>query len=463
MKFTKTQLRGVVIVDPVVFGDNRGYFMETYNEGEFNANGIFNRFVQDNQSFSAYKGVLRGLHFQNNPHAQAKLVRCNKGAILDVAVDIKKGSSTYLKYVAVELSAENKRMLMVPKGYAHGFVTLTDDVEVIYKVDSLYNKETDRSIRFDDPAIGVEWGIENPILSAKDSNSSRLCDSDCNFALKVLVTGVKGQLGYDVVKRCKELGYNVVGADIDDFDITDEEAAFKYITECNPDAVVHCAAYTAVDNAENDVERCTKINETGTENIAKAVKAIDAAMVYISTDYVYGGEGEEAYTTDSSLQPLNAYGVSKLAGEKAAAKHVDKLFIVRTSWVFGLNGNNFVKTMLRLAKERDELNIVADQIGSPTYTPDLARLIVDMISTDKYGVYHGTNENYCSWYEFATEIFRQAGVNIKVNPILSEQYVTAAKRPKNSRLDKTCLDKSGFERLPSWQDALRRYLEEIKQ
>lgn len=462
MKFTKTNLRGVVIVDPVVFGDNRGYFMETYNQGEFHCNGIFNEFVQDNQSFSSQKGILRGLHFQNEPHAQAKLVRCNKGAILDVAVDIKKGSSTYLKYVAVELSGENKRMLMIPRGYAHGFLTLTDDVEVIYKADNLYNKESDRSVRFNDPAISLDWGVENPILSAKDANNKNLNETDSNAAIKVLVTGVKGQLGYDVVKRCKELGYFVVGADIEDFDITNELETYKFITNCNPDVVVHCAAYTAVDKAESDMERCTKINELGTENIAKAVKAIDSCMVYVSTDYVYPGQGDLPYTTESELKPLNVYGASKLAGEKAAAKILDKLFIVRTSWVFGINGNNFVKTMLRLASERDELNVVADQVGSPTYTPDLARVIVDMISTDKYGVYHATNENYCSWYEFALEIFKQAGIKITVNPTTTDKFVTAAKRPKNSRLDKTCLDNASFERLPTWQDALKRFLEELK-
>jgi dTDP-4-dehydrorhamnose reductase/dTDP-4-dehydrorhamnose 3,5-epimerase len=462
MKFTKTKLRGVVIVDPIVYGDNRGYFMETYNEGEFKSNFINYNFVQDNQSFSSQKGIIRGLHFQKDPHAQAKLMRCNKGSIIDVAVDIRKGSSTYLQSVAVELNSENKRMLMIPRGFAHGFVTLTDDVEVVYKVDNLYNKECDRSLRYNDPSINFNWGVEKPILSAKDTLNCNLIDSDCNFTIKVLVTGVKGQLGYDVVKRCESLGFNVVGVDIDNFDITDCEATAKYIVDCNPDVVVHCAAYTAVDKAESDREKCFRINELGTENIAKAVKNIDASMVYISSDYVYGGIGDTAYTPDSKLAPLNVYGESKLAGEVVAAKHLDKLFIIRTSWVFGLNGNNFIKTMLKLASERDELNVVADQIGSPTYTPDLAKLIVDMIQTEKYGTYHASNENYCSWYEFANEIFKFAGKNIKVNKATTESYITPAKRPKNSRLDKTCLDKAGFERLPSWQNAMERYIKELQ-
>lgn len=462
MQFTKTKLRGVVIVDPIKYGDNRGYFMEVYNEDEFEKNNLSYKFVQDNQSFSSQKGIIRGLHFQNEPYAQAKLVRCNKGKIVDVAVDIKKGSPTYLQSVAVELSEENKRMLMIPRGYAHGFITLTDDVEVMYKVDNLYNKQCDRSIRYNDKDINFDWKQENPILSAKDKENCCIKDSDCNFTIKVLVTGVNGQLGYDVVKRLGELGLEAKGVDINDFDITDEVHVFEYIKKYNPDVVVHCAAYTAVDKAENDREKCFLINQKGTENIAKAVKAIDASMVYISTDYVYNGEGIEPHFTNSEVQPVNAYGQSKLEGEKAAKKHLDKLFIVRTSWVFGKNGNNFVKTMLRLSGEKDKLSVVSDQIGSPTYTVDLAKLICDMIQTEKYGTYHGTNSGYCSWFDFAKKILELSEKSTEVIAIDSEGYKTVAKRPKNSRMDSGCLEQAGFEVLPQWEDALKRYLKEIK-
>lgn len=462
MQFIKTKLRGVIIVDPIKHGDNRGYFMEVYNESEFEKNNLYYKFVQDNQSFSSQKGTLRGLHFQNQPYAQAKLMRCNKGKIIDVAVDIKKGSATYLQTVAVELSEDNKRMLMIPKGYAHGFVTIEDDVEVIYKVDNFYNKDCDRGIRYDDPEINFNWLEENPILSAKDIGSCHIKNSDCNFTIKVLVTGVNGQLGYDVVKRLSELGLEAKGVDINDFDITDERQVFNYIKNYNPDVVVHCAAYTAVDKAENDEEKCFLINKNGTENIAKAVKAIDASMVYISTDYVYGDGGNTPHSVDSKLLPLNVYGKSKLAGERAAAFHVEKLFIVRTSWVFGKNGNNFVKTMLRLSGEKDNIEVVADQIGSPTYTVDLAKLICEMIQTEKYGIYHGTNCGYCSWYDFAKKIFDMTGKTTQVTATDSESYKTAAKRPQNSRMDNKCLTLAGFEVLPHWESALERYIKEIE-
>ena len=250
MNFIKTKLRGCYIVEPVAFGDNRGWFMETYSKGEFDKAGLMYDFVQDNQSFSKQKGILRGLHFQKNPMAQAKLVRCTKGSILDVAVDLRRGSDTYLQYVAVELSEENKKQLMIPRGFAHGFVTLTEDVMVQYKVDNLYSKENDRGIQFNDPSINVEWGITDPILSVKDTTSPNLCDSDEDFTIKVLVTGVKGQLGYDVIKRLQAAGYECLGVDIDDFDITDEKATYDYIVKYNNDVVAHCSAWTEVDKDE---------------------------------------------------------------------------------------------------------------------------------------------------------------------------------------------------------------------
>lgn len=463
MNIIDTKLRGVKIVEPVVHGDNRGWFMETYNEGEFLKHGLRYQFVQDNQSFSAQKGILRGLHFQNEPCAQAKLVRCTQGAILDVAVDIRKGSATYLQYVAVELSAENKKQLMIPRGFAHGFVTLTGDVMVQYKVDNLYSKEHDRGIRYCDPSIGVPWGIEDPILSVKDTTSPLLKDSDANFTVKVLVTGVNGQLGYDVIKRLNAEGIACKGVDMSDFDITDEKQTFDYIVNENPDVVVHCAAYTAVDRAESDEEKCRLVNEIGSENIAKACKAIDAAMVYISTDYVYAGTGEEPFKPTDPVAPLSVYGKTKFAGEEACRRYLDKLFVVRTSWVFGKNGNNFVKTMLRLGKERGELSVVNDQIGSPTYTVDLADFIVYILQTDKFGTYHCSNEGYCSWNDFAKEIFRVAGMEVKVNDVATKDYKTAAVRPLNSRLDKQCLKDCGYGVMPSWQDALKRYIKETEQ
>ena len=227
------------------------------------------------------------------------------------------------------------------------------------------------------------------------------------------------------------------------------------------EAVIHCAAYTAVDAAEDQVELCRKINAEGTENIAKVCKELDIKMMYISTDYVFDGEGTRPWEPDDERHPLNVYGLTKYEGELAVEKHLDKFFTIRIAWVFGVNGKNFIKTMLKLSETHDELNVVDDQIGSPTYTYDLAVLLVDMIETEKYGRYHATNEGLCSWYEFACEIFRQAGRDVKVNPVSSDEFPTKAKRPHNSRMDKSKLTENGFTPLPAWQDALKRYLEII--
>lgn len=281
--------------------------------------------------------------------------------------------------------------------------------------------------------------------------------------MKVLVTGVKGQLGYDVVNELKKNNLEAVGVDIEEMDITDKEAVDKVITEANVDAVIHCAAYTAVDAAEDNMELCRKVNADGTRNIAEVCKKLDIKMMYISTDYVFDGEGERPWEPDDEREPLNAYGVSKYEGELAIEDNLSKYFIVRIAWVFGVNGKNFIKTMLNLGKTHDTITVVSDQIGSPTYTYDLAVLLVQMIQSDKYGIYHATNEGLCSWYEFAKEIFKQAGMdNVNVTPVSSEEYKAKAKRPHNSRMNKDKLEKNGFDRLPTWQDALKRYLKEIE-
>ena len=281
--------------------------------------------------------------------------------------------------------------------------------------------------------------------------------------MRVLVTGVKGQLGYDVVNEMKKRGIEPVGVDVEEMDITDKAACDKVITEANVDAVIHCAAYTAVDAAEDNVEICMKVNAEGTRNIAEVCKKLDIKMMYISTDYVFDGQGERPWEPDDERNPLNVYGQSKYEGELAVEELVEKFFTVRIAWVFGVNGKNFIKTMLRIGKERGAATVVCDQIGSPTYTYDLARLLVDMIQTDKYGRYHATNEGLCSWYEFACEIFRAAGMDeVKVTPVPSSEYpASKAKRPMNSRISKQKLSDNGFERLPQWQDAVARYLKEI--
>ena len=276
--------------------------------------------------------------------------------------------------------------------------------------------------------------------------------------MKVLVTGVKGQLGYDVVNELEKRNIEVIGVDIDEMDITDAKSVDDVITGANVDAVIHCAAYTAVDAAEDNIEVCRKVNADGTQNIANVCKKLDIKMVYISTDYVFDGEGTRPWEPDDKQNPLNVYGQTKYEGELAVCNTLEKFFIVRIAWVFGINGKNFIKTMLNLGRTRDSLTVVNDQFGSPTYTYDLARLLVDMILTDKYGFYHATNEGICTWYEFACEIFKTAGMNVKVSPVSAAEYPAKAKRPSNSRMNKDKLDANGFERLPSWQDALKRYI-----
>ncbi len=461
MTITKTEIEDVLIIEPKVFGDNRGWFTESYSKVKLQEFGLDIEFIQDNHSMSSQKGTLRGLHFQTNPKAQTKLVRCTIGRILDVAVDLRKGSSTYKKWVAVELSADNKKELLVPKGFAHGFVTLTDNAEVQYKVDEYYSPQCDRSIRFDDPNIGVDWNFINPVLSEKDSKAPFLKDCDINFSVKVLVTGANGQLGYDMLKKLNEVGIETIASTREDFDLTDYDSTNAYIKSCKPDIIIHCAAYTAVDKAEDEKEKCYKVNVEGTRNIALAAKDIDSKVVYISTDYVFDGKDEAPYKEDESTNPVNYYGYTKAQGEKIIQDLLEKYYIVRTSWVFGANGNNFVKTMLRLSESRDELSVVSDQIGSPTYTKDLADFIFDLIQTDNYGIYHGVNEGYCNWSEFAEEIFSIAGKKVKVHPIKSIEYPTKASRPYNSRLSKKRMDSAGLKRLPDWKDALNRFLSEI--
>ena len=279
--------------------------------------------------------------------------------------------------------------------------------------------------------------------------------------MRVLVTGVKGQLGHDVMDELAAKGIEGIGVDVEEMDITDAAACEKVITEAKPDAVIHCAAYTAVDAAEDNVELCRKVNAEGTRNIAKVCKALDIKMMYISTDYVFNGEGLRPWEPDDHREPLNVYGLTKYEGEIAVEQNLEKYFIVRIAWVFGVNGKNFIKTMLRLGQERGAVSVVNDQIGSPTYTYDLSKLLVAMIQTDKYGRYHATNEGLCSWYDFACAIMQGAGLNCKVEPVTSAEYAAAnpasANRPAWSALENRMLRCTVGDEMRDWQDALKDF------
>ncbi len=279
--------------------------------------------------------------------------------------------------------------------------------------------------------------------------------------MRFLVTGVKGQLGHDVMEELALRGHEGIGTDVEEMDITDKQAVERVMGSLRVDGVIHCAAYTAVDAAEDNEELCKRINAQGTEHIARMCRELDLPMMYISTDYVFDGEGERPWEPEDERKPLNVYGETKYLGELAVQKYLEKYYIVRIAWVFGVNGNNFIKAMLNKAKTTDKVSVVSDQTGSPTYTRDLAVLLVDMMETDRYGIYHATNEGICNWYEFAKEIFAQAGLKMEVAPISADEYPAKATRPHNSRMNKDKLDAEGFRRLPSWQDALGRYLKVI--
>jgi len=279
--------------------------------------------------------------------------------------------------------------------------------------------------------------------------------------MKVLVTGADGQLGYDVVKKLNELNIDNIGVDKEDFDLTNEKETKEFILDYGPDTIVHCAAYTDVDQAEVERDLCYKVNVEGTKHVAETAKELDTKMLYISTDYVFDGQGEEPFEVTDQPNPINYYGETKYLGEQEVQKLLDKYFIVRTSWIFGEHGDNFVKTMLKLGEERDEISVVADQYGSPTYTVDLAELIIEMVKTNKYDIYHATNEGFCSWYEFAKEIFKVSDIDIEINPVSSDEFETKAERPRNSRLSKNSFIDNKFDLLNEWNESLKQFLKEM--
>jgi dTDP-4-dehydrorhamnose reductase/dTDP-4-dehydrorhamnose 3,5-epimerase len=472
----KTNLEDCYIIEENRFGDDRGYFTSV-TSSQLEALD-FKKFHQKSESLSA-KGTVRGLHFQKDPYCQAKVVCCTKGKVLDVVVDVRKDSPTYKQYTYVELTPENGRMLYVPRGYAHGFIALEDDTTFNYMVDNKYYPRLDGGIPWNDPEINIPWdeifkeyGIDKPLLSEKDQKHKTLSEANLEFVReprRYLVTGVKGQLGYDIVRELNERGeYDILAIDRDEMDITDKEQVMKIVKAYKPDVIFHCAAWTAVDKAQELQDACETVNVVGTKNIADASIEVGAKLIYMSTDYVFDGKKplDELYTEEDIPNPQSVYGKTKFEGEEEVRRN-PKHFITRISWVFGVNGNNFIKTMLKLADKYPELTVVNDQIGSPTYTVDLAKLLVEMAHTDKYGTYHVNNEGYCSWAEFAQYIMESNGKSTKIKPVTTEEYYEGkdttfvAYRPRNSKLDKSKLEEE-FYRLPSWQDATDRYCKELK-
>lgn len=475
MKKITTELNDCYILEPQRFGDERGYFESVTKEQleELGFKGIY----QVSNSKSG-KGIVRGLHFQKDPYCQAKVVRCHRGGVIDVVVDMRRDSSTYGKHVAVELTPENGRLLYVPRGFAHGFVSLNDDTLFEYYVDNKYMPRMEGGILWNDPLLGIEWegifkeyGINEPILSDKDRVRKTLAESDVEFLRKekkYLITGYKGQLGYDIARELVERGEtNILAIDKDEMDITDREQVMNVVKGFNPDVIFHCAAWTQVDKAEEMEDLVNLVNVQGTKNITDASIEVGSKLVYISTDYVFDGTKDGFYNENDIPNPKSVYGKTKFLGEEEARRNPNH-FITRISWVFGVNGNNFVKTMLNLSEKYDCLNVVDDQIGSPTYTADLAKVLVEMVQTNKYGTYHVNNDGYCSWAEFAKYIMESNGKNTKINFVSTEKYYEGkdmskiAYRPRNSKLDKSKLVANGFEMLPDWKDAVDRYCQELE-
>ena len=474
MNKIETNLKDCYILEPQRFGDERGYF-ESVTEKELKDLG-FNRIFQVSNSLSG-KGIIRGLHYQKNPYCQAKAVRCHRGAVLDVVVDVRKDSETYGKWTSVELTSENGRILFVPRGFAHGFVSLKKDTLFEYYVDNKYMPSYEDGILWNDPALEITWdeifqkyGIKKPILSPKDQARKPLAQTKVDFTVRpkrYLITGYKGQLGYDIKRELNDRGeYSILALDIDEMDLTNREQVMEIVRSYKPDVIFHCAAWTAVDKAEDAEDKVYDVNVNGTKNLVDASLEVGAKILYMSTDYVFDGKKDGLYVEDDPVNPMNVYGKTKYLGEEEIRRNPNH-FITRISWVFGINGNNFIKTMLRLSENHDELNVVNDQVGSPTYTVDLAKLLVEMAETEKYGTYNVNNEGYCSWAEFAKYIMESNGRTTKINPVTTEEYlkITGTKqayRPRNSRLSKEKLVENGFAALPSWQDATDRYCKELK-
>lgn len=483
MKRIETELKDCYIIEPDRFGDNRGYYSPFFIEEKNLKDGLTLKTIAQGARSLSGKGIVRGLHFQEDPLCQAKLVECLSGGVLDVVVDLRKDSPSYKKWISVELTPENGRQLYVPRGFAHGFVSLKDNTLFQYLVDSDYSPSHENGFIWNDLEINIDWqfekyGITEPILSEKDKIMKSFKEINPNFYMhkRYLVTGCKGQLGYDIVRELNSRGiYDILALDVDDMDITDKRIVDKVISEYKPEYIFHCAAYTQVDKAEENAELAYKINGEGTKNIADAARNVGAKLVYVSTDYVFDGtiDKDGVYQVDSIPNPKSIYGKTKLKGEEYALKN-EKTFVVRTAWVFGINGNNFIKTMLKLSENHDELSVVNDQIGSPTYSVDLAKKLVDLMNTEEYGIYHITNEGFCSWADFAEYILKDT--NTKVNKVTTEDYykpqyekaekegrkLYIAERPLISKLSKVKLEEIGLGLMPIWTNAVDRYKEELE-
>ena len=469
-KFKKieTGIAGLYILEPTVFGDERGFFLETYNKKEFEEISIFEEFVQDNHSKSK-KGVLRGLHFQTK-HSQGKLVRVIKGSVYDIAVDIRKNSSTFGKWHGIELSAENKKMFFIPKGFAHGFLTLEDDTEFQYKCTDLYMPQYDSGIMWNDKDININWNFEkyglkeeDIVLSEKDKKHQSFKEyTEKYIGENVLLTGADGQLGQDFQKLLDKLGIKYTTTDYKELDVTDKEKVKEFVESNNFTMIINCAAYNNVDKAEEESEKCYALNSHVPKYLAEICKEKNIVFVTYSTDFVFDGEKEIPYIEEDIPNPLSIYSKAKLEGERYSLEY-EKSFVIRTSWVFGMGNNNFCKQVINWSKGKDKLRIVDDQISSPTYSKDLAEYSWELIQTDKYGLYHLSNDGEASKFEQAQYILKKIGWNGILERAKTKDFPLPAKRAEYSKLDSSKLEGVIDKKIPHWKSGIDRFLEEMKE
>ena len=458
------EIEGIKIIKSKIFGDNRGFFLESYSKREFEKLGIVNEFVQDNHSKSR-KGVLRGLHFQSK-YPQGKLIRVIKGRIYDVVVDIRKESSNYGKYFGIELSEADKTMLYIPRGFAHGFLTLEDDTEIEYKCDDFYYPQYESGIMYDDKDLNIDWkleeyGIIELTLSEKDKKHQSFKEYTESYQGEyILLTGANGQLGQNFQKLFDNLGVKYIATDYQELDITNKEKVKEYIDNNNFTIVINCAAYNNVDKAEEEVERCYALNAYAPKNLAEICKEKNIIFVTYSTDFIFDGEKEIPYTEEDIPNPLSIYSKAKLEGEKYSLEY-EKTFLIRTSWVFGMGNNNFCKQIITWSKDRDILKIVDDQISSPTYSRDLAEFSWNLIQTDKFGLYHFSNSGEASKYEQAEYILKKIAWNGKLERAKTDDFPLKAKRTKYSKLDSSKIERAVNKKIPHWKEGIDRFLEEL--
>ncbi|CAG0906234.1 unnamed protein product [Cyprideis torosa] len=445
------------LLENTVFGDDRGYFMESFNKKRFHElTGLQVEFVQDNQSKSV-RNVIRGLHIQRPPFCQAKLVRVLQGQVLDVAVDVREGSPTYGQSFVAELSAENNRLLFVPKGMLHGFSVLSEAAVFSYKCDDYYNKEAEDGVYPLDSDLKIDWGVnlQEAILSDKDKDAQIFAD----FKPILLVIGSGGQLGSCIQQKLKLnplKGYQLSFVDYPELDLSKASLIESYFFSNQFDYIINCAAYTQVDKAEEEVEQAFVINADAAGLLAEEAKEQNAVLIHISTDYVFDGKGKRPYKEEDATAPINVYGKSKLQGEQKALALNPKTYVIRTSWLYSAYGQNFFKSMLRLFDIKEELGIVSDQKGCPTSAHDLADVILKIIQRDthKFGVYHFSNSEETSWYGFATKIAQLSQASINIKPIDTKDYPTPAERPKFSVMDCSKIEAFLGMKIRSWDSAL---------